>query len=282
MLPRPLQFIIALVAYAINKQMARRIEYLLEEVRVLREVYAETTGRERISFTDEQRRRLAVKGKALTPEEREGCCQVVRPGTILAWFRQLAARKYDGSQQRRKLGRPRKHNDIRELVLTEGTDSRHCRDGRDGTHGHFTLLGAVSRGWYVPSGPWCVPAALLVHIPGAPHSQFRVPTPASVNPSPSGDGVTRQGQSRACWNTAGRLLGRSAGQVVGGASPSARQLLWGDMPSRGFPVEAMRLRNHQQPIAGIVDLKRGNCNAKRTVTSVVYLRSHAAFRGLRR
>ena len=51
MLPRPLQFIIAMVAYAINKQMARRIECLLEEVRVLREVYAETTGRKRISFT---------------------------------------------------------------------------------------------------------------------------------------------------------------------------------------------------------------------------------------
>ena len=45
MLPLPLQFIIAMVAYAINKQMARRIECLLEEVRVLREVYTETTGR---------------------------------------------------------------------------------------------------------------------------------------------------------------------------------------------------------------------------------------------
>ena len=117
MLPLPLQFIIAVVAYAINRQIDRRIEYLLEEVRVLREVYTETTGRTRISFTDEQRRRLAVKGKALTPEERKGCCQVVRPCTILAWFRQLAAEKYDSSKQRRKLGRPRKHNDIRESVV---------------------------------------------------------------------------------------------------------------------------------------------------------------------
>ena len=44
MLPLPLQFIIAMVAYAINRQMDRRLEYLLEEVRVLREVYTETTG----------------------------------------------------------------------------------------------------------------------------------------------------------------------------------------------------------------------------------------------
>jgi hypothetical protein len=44
MLPLPLRFIIAMVAYAINKQMARRIEYLMEEVCVLREVYTETTA----------------------------------------------------------------------------------------------------------------------------------------------------------------------------------------------------------------------------------------------
>ena len=112
-----MKFIIAMVAYAINRQMARRIEYLVEEVRVLREVYTETTGRKRISFTDEQRRRLAIKGKALTPQEREDCCQIVRPSTILAWFRQLAAKKYDSSEQRRKLGRPRKHTNIRELVI---------------------------------------------------------------------------------------------------------------------------------------------------------------------
>ena len=45
------------------------------------------------------------------------CCQIVRPSTILAWFRLLAAKKYDSSEQRRKLGRPRKHNNIRESVI---------------------------------------------------------------------------------------------------------------------------------------------------------------------
>ena len=117
MLPVTFQFIIAMVAYAINQQLARRIEYLLEEVRVLREVYTETTGWKRIPFTDEQRCRLAIKGKALTPEEREACCQIARPSTILTWFRQLAAQKYDSSTQRRKLGRPRKATEIRELVI---------------------------------------------------------------------------------------------------------------------------------------------------------------------
>ena len=117
MLPLTLQFIIAMIAYTTNERMARRIDYLMEEVRVLREVYTEATGRKRILFTDEQRHRLAIKGKVLTPEEREGCCQIVHPTTILAWFRKFCAQKYDGFAQRRKPGRPRKSNAIRELVI---------------------------------------------------------------------------------------------------------------------------------------------------------------------
>lgn len=117
MLPLPLQFLIAMIAHAINAHLARRVEYLLEEVRVPREVYTQTTGRKRILFTPEQRRRLAIKGKALTPEERETCCQLVRPATILAWFRQLTGRKYDSSTQRSKPGRPRKPDEIRALAV---------------------------------------------------------------------------------------------------------------------------------------------------------------------
>jgi hypothetical protein len=48
----------------------------------------------------EERRRLALKGKELTAEERRACCQIVRPETILAWFRDLAAQKYDSSKAR--------------------------------------------------------------------------------------------------------------------------------------------------------------------------------------
>jgi hypothetical protein len=75
MLPVTFQFIIAMVAYAINERMLTL-----------------ATGRTRIAFTPEQRRCLALKGKQLTPEERNTCCQIVRTQTILAWFRQLAAR----------------------------------------------------------------------------------------------------------------------------------------------------------------------------------------------
>jgi hypothetical protein len=103
--------------------VARRFDYLLEEVQVLKESLRATVGVTRIRFTPEQRRRLAHKDKQLTPEERRVCCQIVRPETILAWFRQLAAQKYDGSKNH-KPGQPRKAVDIRRLVLKLASDNR--------------------------------------------------------------------------------------------------------------------------------------------------------------
>ena len=46
----------------------------------------------------------------------------MRPSTNLAWFRMLVARKYDSTQVRRP-GRPRKANQIRELVLRIAAES---------------------------------------------------------------------------------------------------------------------------------------------------------------
>ena len=115
MLPATLQFIIAMIACAINERMQHKLDYTQEEVRVLKEVVRAIAGTRRIAFTAEQRRRLAIAGKELSPEERRKCCQIVKPATLLAWFRQLGARNYDSSH--RKIGRPRKRRDIRKLVI---------------------------------------------------------------------------------------------------------------------------------------------------------------------
>jgi putative transposase len=115
MLPATLQFVIAMIACAINERMQRKLDYTQEEVRVLKDVLKAATGSDRIVFTADQRRRLAVVGRALSPEERRKCCQIVKPGTILGWFRHLAAQKYDSSKS--KVGRPRKRKDIRKLVI---------------------------------------------------------------------------------------------------------------------------------------------------------------------
>ena len=67
MLPATLQFIIAMIACAINERMQHKLDYAQEETRVLMDVLVAIIGSGRISFTTEQRRRLAVAGKALTP-----------------------------------------------------------------------------------------------------------------------------------------------------------------------------------------------------------------------
>jgi hypothetical protein len=99
MLPLTLQFVIAMIASAINERMRRKLDCALEEVRVLKEILRAATGKDRISFAPDQRRRLALAGIELTPKERRECCQIIKPGTILTWFRGLAARKYDSSQR---------------------------------------------------------------------------------------------------------------------------------------------------------------------------------------
>ena len=40
-----------MIAHAINERMACQLDYLLEEVQVLREAFTETTGRKRVPFT---------------------------------------------------------------------------------------------------------------------------------------------------------------------------------------------------------------------------------------
>ena len=64
MLPAALQFLIAMIAHAINERMQRKLDYTQEEVQVLKEILAALTGGCRISFTADQRRRLAVAGSS--------------------------------------------------------------------------------------------------------------------------------------------------------------------------------------------------------------------------
>jgi transposase len=116
-----LQFIIVMIASAINDRLQRKLDYVEEERRILREQLDAAPGGKKLSFTTDQRRRLATAGKLLTPDERRKCCHLVKPATILAWFRRLAARKYDSSEARR--GRPPKPKDVRKLVIKLATEN---------------------------------------------------------------------------------------------------------------------------------------------------------------
>jgi transposase InsO family protein len=69
-----------------------------------------------LRFTDRQRRRLAVKARAIGRKRLIEIGTLVTPDTLLRWHRELIAKKYDGSKTRRP-GRPRTEADIEELVL---------------------------------------------------------------------------------------------------------------------------------------------------------------------
>jgi hypothetical protein len=67
-------------------------------------------------FTDRQRRRLAVKAKAIGRKRLFEIGTLVTPDTLFRWHRELTAKKYDGSQSRTP-GRPRTDADIEKLVV---------------------------------------------------------------------------------------------------------------------------------------------------------------------
>ena len=111
-LPPPLAFFLLMFSGWVNQHQQAIIEYLLEENRVLRAA----RGCRRLRLTDDQRRRLAVKGKVLGRRQLAAIAGIVTPDTILRWYRTLVAKKYDGSQTRRP-GRPTTKPDIAALVV---------------------------------------------------------------------------------------------------------------------------------------------------------------------
>ena len=125
-----LNFLLLTVSGWVNRRQLDVIEYLREENRVLRE----HLGTKRLRFTDAQRRRLGEKGKALGRKKLRELGTVVTPDTILRWYRQLIANKYDGSAKRGR-GRPRKPAAVRALIIQMAKGNR--------TWGYTRIVGAM-------------------------------------------------------------------------------------------------------------------------------------------
>ena len=109
----PLYLLILAVAGWLNRHQQRILDYLREENRIFRE----QLGGRRPRLTDDQRRGLAVKGKMLGRKLLGKYASRVTPDTILRWHQRLIARKWDFSQRRGPLGRPRVMDEVRTLVL---------------------------------------------------------------------------------------------------------------------------------------------------------------------
>jgi putative transposase len=86
----------------VDQELLLRNEYLVTENRMLRK---QIKGR--VQLSDGERKALAEIGQRLTKQALQEVVKIVKPDTILAWHRQLVAQKFDGSQQRKALGRPK-------------------------------------------------------------------------------------------------------------------------------------------------------------------------------
>src|ERR1700741_1531508 len=108
-----LHVLIAMVAGWLQRHQQQVIVYLHEENRVLK---AQRGGR-RLRLTDTERRRLAALAHPLGRTRLKELATLVTPETLLRWYQRLIAQKFDGSQQRRPLGRPRVAEEVEQLVI---------------------------------------------------------------------------------------------------------------------------------------------------------------------
>lgn len=113
-----------------NQEQQLVIEYLREEVKILKELQ----GQKRMRFTDEQRRRIAVKARRLKYGKLKELASIVTPQTLLKWHRRLVARKYDSSEGRRA-GRPSTRLQIKDLVIRLAKENAHW--------GYTSIMGAL-------------------------------------------------------------------------------------------------------------------------------------------
>jgi putative transposase len=61
-------------------------------------ILKEKLGDRRLTLTDADRRRLAVLGRTLGRKLLAKVATIAAPDTILRWYRELVAKKYDGSK----------------------------------------------------------------------------------------------------------------------------------------------------------------------------------------
>ncbi len=108
----PLQLLITAAGW-LNRQQAEVISYLIEQNKVLLEL----AGDKQPKLTNDQRRRLAVKAKAIGRKGLFELPTIFQPDTLLGWHRKLVAKKNDYSKRRQGPGRPNTKKQITELIL---------------------------------------------------------------------------------------------------------------------------------------------------------------------
>jgi len=123
--------LLASITGTVDQELLLRNEYLVTENRILRN---QINGRVRLS--DGERKILAEIGKKLGKKALAEVANIVTPDTILAWHRKLVAQKFDGSQQRKALGRPKIAAELEALVVRMAQENR--------SWGYDRIVGALA------------------------------------------------------------------------------------------------------------------------------------------
>src|SRR6202030_563731 len=111
--------ILAYITGTVDQELLVRNEYLAAENRILR---GQLKGR--LKLSDAERARLGEIGHRLGRKALGGVATAAPPDTILAWYRRLVARKFDGSRARRTPGRPRIDGEVEELIVRMAKENR--------------------------------------------------------------------------------------------------------------------------------------------------------------
>src|SRR5437016_10450990 len=123
--------LLAYITGSVDQALLLRIEYLVTENRILRN---QIKGRVRLS--DGERKTLAAIGQKLGKKVLEEVANIVNPDTILAWHRRFVAQKFDGSTQRKALGRPKIDAELEALVVRMAQENR--------SWGYDRIVGALA------------------------------------------------------------------------------------------------------------------------------------------
>src|SRR5262245_36329691 len=123
--------ILAHVTGLVDQELLARSEYLAADNRILK---AQLKGR--LKLSDAERATLGEIGHRLGRKILGEVANVARPDTILAWYRKLVARKFDGSKARRSPGRPRIRREVEQLIV------RMAEENRD--WGYDRIVGALA------------------------------------------------------------------------------------------------------------------------------------------
>ncbi len=92
---------LALVGGYVDEDLVIRNEYLVAENEILTSKLDKP-----VKFNNAERIRLAKIAKCMSSKALEEVACNVKPDTILKWFRELVAKKFDGTASRGKVGRP--------------------------------------------------------------------------------------------------------------------------------------------------------------------------------